>query len=397
MLHAIGGQSADYTPCSFMLFFGLYDTCRTELSFVKRQVELGLDAFVHVGHLNHALHGYGALSPEVKVQEWIEAPDGARVFCRRLDTPNGALTAKVKQLDGWPTKTDFPLMKDWLVPRSTEFLVKPEEDLEKVRYVLGPFKDADIHALKEEAAAAGKIAEKYGLLQVGGYKGYTKPGPSGVQVDPGVMGCDAMAWLSGFEMIMVLSLTRPEIVKEYAQIIHQWNLKQIEIYLDVTAADLIIRRGWYETTEFWTPEAWRQIIRPTLVAEARLIHQAGRKLGYIVTSAYLPLLDDIFASGVDVLIGVDPYQGKGTDLSAVKSKAAERKKALWGGVSGPLTIEQGSAEGIERAVRNALSVLGRGGGFILSPVDNVSDYRAPARRNVQSFVDSWKKLRSEYA
>jgi len=395
MLQAIGGESGDYTPCSFMLFFSLYRTCRTELSFVSRQVEMGLDAFVHVGHLNHTLHGYGALSPEVKVDEWVEASDGARVFCRRLETPRGPLTAKVKQVDRWPTKKDFPLMKDWLVPRSGEFLIKPEEDLERLGYVLGPFKDADIHALKEEAAAARKIAEKHGLLQVGGYKGYTKPGPSGVQVDPGVMGCDAMAWLSGFETIMVLSLTRPEIVREYAQIIHQWNLKQIGIYLDVTAADLIIRRGWYETTEFWTPEAWRQIILPTLEAEGRLIHQAGKKFGYIVTSAYLPLLDDIFASGVDVLIGVDPCEGKGTDLSAVKSKAAAKKKALWGGVSGPLTIEQGSAEGIECAVRSALSVLGKGGGFILSPVDNVSENSARTRRNVQEFIGSWKKLRSQ--
>ena len=75
----------------------------------------------------------------------------------------------------------------------------------------------------------------------------------GLQVDPGVMGCDAMAWLSGFETVMVLSLTRPDLIEEYAQIIHRWNLKQIEVYLDETEAELIVRRGWYETTEFWTP------------------------------------------------------------------------------------------------------------------------------------------------
>jgi len=207
------------------------------------------------------------------------------------------------------------------------------------------------------------------------------------------MGCDAMAWLSGFETIMVLSLTRPDIVKEYAQIIHQWNMKQIEIYLDVTGADLIIRRGWYETTEFWTPEAYRQTILPTLREESKLVHQAGKKLGYIITSAYLPLLDDIFASGVDVLIGIDPCEGKGTDLSAVKTKAREKKKAIWGGVSGPLTIENGSPNEIEIAVRDALSVLGKDGGFILSPVDNVSENSAAAWRNVQVFIDSWKKFR----
>ncbi len=29
-------------------------------------------------------------------------------------------------------------MKDWIVPRMEEPLVKPEQDLEKVRYLFGP-------------------------------------------------------------------------------------------------------------------------------------------------------------------------------------------------------------------------------------------------------------------
>ena len=143
-----------------------------------------------------------------------------------------------------------------------------EEDLEKVKYIFGPFKDEDIKQLREEAGQAKKIAEKYNLIQVGGWKGWVNPG---LQVDPGVMGCDAMAWLSGFEDIMILSLTNPDIVIEYCNIIHEWNMKQIEIYLDVTDADLIIRRAWYETTEFWTPQAYKSIIAPILKKEVDLI------------------------------------------------------------------------------------------------------------------------------
>ena len=392
MLASLEMREVDYVPCSFMLFFNLYERCGTAKEYVERQLELGLDPFVHVGHLNHTMHLYGALHPEVKHHDWVEKRGEARYFCRRLDTPAGPLTGRVRQREDWPTKDDFPLFSDWIVPRAEEVLVKPEEDLEKIKYIFGPFKDEDIKKLREEAYEAKKNAKAYHLLQVGGWKGSVKPG---LQVDPGVMGCDAMAWLSGYENIMILSLTRPEIIKEYANIIHEWNLRQITIYLDVTDADLIIRRGWYETAEFWTPDAFREIIAPTIKKEAELVHQAGKKYGYIITSAFLPILEDILDSDIDVLIGLDPLEGKGTDLPEVKKIFSARRKALWGGVSGALTVELGTEEETAEAVREALEVFGTKGGFILSPVDNVRENTERAWKNTHAFIEAWKKYRND--
>ncbi len=390
MLAAFEYRDADYAPCSFMLFFNLYERCRSDAEFVEKQVEMGLDACVHVGHLNPTLHRYGGVAPGVTWKEWVEEQAGERVLCRRIDTPAGPLTSRVRQRDGWPTPQDFPLYKDWLVPRFEEILVKPERDLDKLPFLFGPIRDADIRRLRVEARQAAALARRHGLLLTGGWKGTVCPG---LQVDPGVMGADAMAWLSGFETVMVLSLTRPELIREYAEIIHRWNLKQIEVYLAETEADLIIRRGWYETTEFWSPAAWRQVIAPGLKREAELVHQAGRKLGYIITSAFLPLLDDILAAGVDVLIGLDPEEGKGSGLAAIKERCRRARRALWGGVSGAVTVERGSEEETEAAVRRALEVLGDGGGFILSPVDNVREDTENAWRNTRRLIEAWKRYR----
>lgn len=391
MLATLAGEKADYVPCSFMLFHNLYQKCTSDRQYVEKQLEMGLDAFVHVGHLDHTMHLTGALHPEVEYRQWVEEEDGIKYFCRRLDTPAGPLTGRVRQREGWPTEDDFPIFNDWIVPRAEEVLVKPERDLEKVRYVFGPFRKSDIDALRQEAGAAKKIAEERGLLLVGGWKGNVKPG---LHLDPGVMGCDAMSWLSGIVDVMVLSLTQPAIIKEYANIIHEWNMRQIEIYLDVTDANLIIRRGWYESTEFWTPAAYRDIIAPTLKSEAELVHQAGRKYGYIITAAFLPILDDILDAGVDVLIGLDPKEGKGTELPVVKEKFAEKKRAIWGGVSGPLTVECGTAKDTEEAVVEALDILGKDGGFVLSPVDNVREDTENAWANTRVFIDTWEKHRS---
>jgi hypothetical protein len=393
MLSALECGTVDYVPCSFMIFYNLYQKCKTEQEYVEEQLKLGMDAFVHVGLLNHSLHLYGALHPEVKVTEWVEEKEGVKYFCRRLDTPKGPLSCRVKQWDDWPQENDFQLMNDWIVPRAEEVLVKPEKDIEKIRYLFGPFKDSDIAVLREEAKRAKKLADKYGLLQVGGWKGSVRPG---IYVDPGVMVCDAIAWLSGYEEIMVLSVTKSDLIKEYISIIHEWNMKQIEIYLDVTDADLIIRRAWYETTEFWAPHTYRDIILPTLKRECDLVHQAGKKYGYIITSAFLPLLDDILSSGVDVLIGLDPEEGKGTDLEAVKKIFSREGRAIWGGVSGAVTVEAGSEKETEEAVIRALSVLGKGGGLILSPVDNVREDTENAWRNTHRLIQTWKDRRADF-
>ena len=383
-------REVDYVPCSFMIFFNLYNRCKTEREFVERQLELGLDAYTHAGRLKHSFH------PDVKYSEWVEEKDGGKIFCRRIDTPKGPLTGRVRQTEGWPREGHFPIFNDYITGRAEEILVKPEEDLEKLKYFFGPSRDEDIQALRDSATEAKKVADQHQLLQVGGWKAGAGPGMDGGGIgdsDGGVMGCDCMAWLSGYEEVMTLSLLKPEVIKEYVNIIHNWNMRQIEIYLDVTDADIIMRRAWYETTEFWTPESYKEIIAPTIRKEAELVHQAGRKYGYIITSAFLPLLDHILNADIDVLIGIDPEQGKGTELDIVKEKFLSRKKALWGGVSGAITVELGTEKNTADAVVGALKVLGRGGGFILSPVDNIREDTENAGRNTHVFIDTWKKYR----
>ena len=50
----------------------------------------------------------------------------------------------------------------------------------------------------------------------------------------------------------------------------------------------------------------------------------------------------------------------------------------------------------EEAVVEALSVLGKKGGFILSPVDNVREDTGNAWRNTKTFVQTWKNYRGKF-
>jgi uroporphyrinogen decarboxylase len=180
---------------------------------------------------------------------------------------------------------------------------------------------------------------------------------------------------------------QPEFVHEMLDIIAVWNRRRMEVLLDF-GVDLYIKRAWYENCDFWSPTTYREFIYPTLKADTEMAHQAGAKFGYIITSNCMPLLDMFAEAGVDVLIGVDPGQW---DLTGTKQKLGG-KVCLWGGVNGHLTVEQGAAEEVREEVRVAMSTLAPGGGFILSPVDNVRENTPQAQDNVQALIDEWHQL-----
>jgi hypothetical protein len=66
--------------------------------------------------------------------------------------------------------------------------------------------------------------------------------------------------------------------------------------------------------------------------------------------------------------------------------------ALWGGVSGAVTVERGAENEIRSAIRQAVNTLGPDG-FILSPVDNITVDEPQTWRNVDIFIDEWRKCR----
>ncbi|MBN1422811.1 MAG: hypothetical protein JXP34_28805 [Planctomycetes bacterium] len=369
MLAAIERRQPDRVPCSFMIFAALRRRAAGEEALIREGLALGLDMTVHAGDLPIAF------DPGVRARTVKETRASEDLLRKIYETPEGTLEAVVRPGRAWPHGDEVPLCSDFLTPRSEKFLVGRRADLAPLRYLFAPPSADAIARFRERARGLRELARDRGLLFAGGW------GRGG---QPGVMGMDAGAWLCGLENLVFLAADDPEFVAGFAAIIGSWTRAAIAVYLDA-GVELIIKRAWYETTDFWTPEAYRRFILPTLREEVRLAHEGGARFGLITTSAYLPILPDIIGAGVDVLIGVDPIQGKGTDPAAVK-RAAAGAIALWGGVNGFITVERGTPEEVEIAVRDAIRTLGPDGGFILSPVDNVRDDSPRAWENVRAFI-----------
>jgi len=384
MLAAIDGARGAPVPCSFMIFRALRGKCKDEFEFAQRQMELGLDARVQVEDFPVRF------SPEVGIEEWAENGLLHRVY----ETPAGTLTATVKHTEDWPYGTSIPVFDDWFTPRAVEFPVTGPQDLPALRCLLAPAREDDVADFRAQAGARREFADDHGLLFTGGWKSQRFiPTEDKLLIgDNGVTGTiiDTLMWLCGGTEPLMWAYDRPDFLRELIGMVEEWNRERLAIHLE-TGVQLVMRRAWYEGTEFWSPKLFSEFILPGLKKDAALAHQAGARLGYIITSGVTAIADLIVESGADVMVGVDPGEGKGTTLAQVRDLLGGRI-GLWGGVSGPLVVEEGTEEEVRKAVEEAMEALTPTGRFILCPVDNVRADTEKAWRNVRVFIDTWKSL-----
>lgn len=384
MLAAMACEQPDHAPCCFMIFTALQDKTADQYDFVRGQIDLGLDAMVQLyarqpepsweWYEHRDLLGLPVrYHPEVSVRESRTATTGGATVLRKdYETPAGTLSLEIEVSDDWPHGHHIPFLDDFIIPRARKRLIAEPADLEALAYLLQPPTMEDLEAFREGAAREHAFAHEHGLAAAGGWG----------------VGADMAFWLCGIQEFLLATVDRPEFAAAVLDAIGEWNRARMSQML-AAGCDLFVRRAWYESTDFWSPALYERFLLPALREEVELAHEAGAKFGYIMTTGVMPLLDMIVDAGVDVLVGVDPIQGKGTDMAEMRRRAGG-KMALWGGVNGFLTVELGEEAEVRAAVRKAMEELGEGG-FILSPVDNVTADTPKAWANVRAMIDEWRK------
>lgn len=244
--------------------------------------------------------------------------------------------------------------------------------LEALRYLLAPPTGEDIAGFREHARRVQTLAAERDLLTVGTYS---------------TVG-DLAAWLGGLQELAMLTVDAPDFLQQFLDVIEEWNRCCVDLALE-EGVDLLLRRAWYENANFWSPSSYRRFLLPGLQQDVEMAHQAGAKFGLRMSCASMPLLETVMEAGVDVLMGVDPAQDRMMDLSALKRQVAGRM-CVWGGVCGYLTVECGTPDDIAAEVRQAISVLAPGGGFILGPETNVRADTPRAWENVRTLIRVWR-------
>jgi len=185
----------------------------------------------------------------------------------------------------------------------------------------------------------------------------------------------------------------PASLERYVGIVSRWNGARLEIQAEA-GVDLIIRRGWYEGCDFWSPSLYRRFLLPPFRREIEFLHAAGILVSYSMNSGAVPLLDSFLELGFDILSNIDPLI-PGTDVTKIKQKIGGRI-ALYGGVNNFSVIEQGEPEAVRKATFEAVALMGEGGGCILGPGDTLDCLLAfgeRTERNFHAMIEAWRQSR----
>jgi uroporphyrinogen-III decarboxylase len=328
-------------------------------------MNLGVDAGISIAPPLHSLK-------RIEIKTWREDPPGERypVLHKEYRTPRGTLRQVVRKTEDYGS--NIGLMSDHNVPasRSMTYLVESEENLEALEYLLRTPDDEELRGYRQETRALKAFCDAHGIFLSGYLSGVGDP----------------LIWFSGVERSVTASLDDPGFMERYVAIVEKWNRARLALLLEA-GADIIVRRGWYESTDFWSPTLYRQFLHAPLKGDIELAHQSGALFTYVMNSGAMPLLDQFNDLGFDIYSNIDPATPF-MDLDAIKKKVGARI-TLCGGVNNNLILERGTEKQVRRAVQEAVEKLGPEG-FILAPGDSILATNDKAVHNFYVMIAAWK-------
>ena len=149
--------------------------------------------------------------------------------------------------------------------------------------------------------------------------------------------------------------------------------------LAFTADDIAGQKGLLMSLEMW-----EQSLKPYHVRLNKAIHEFGVKVIYHTDGAVTDAVDGLIDMGIDVLQALQ-FSARGMDPHTLKERFGDRL-CFEGGVSVQTTLPFGTVEGVRNEVKELVSVLGKGGGYILGPSHAVQAGTPP--ENVVAMFDA---------
>jgi hypothetical protein len=299
------------------------------------------------------------------------------VLVREYDTPDGTLRHTVRrtgeeQAAGWVIQPDHvPLLEDFNISRAVQHLVRSPEDIRKVSWLFREPGPVERRWFQERMAQVGRFARDRQVM-VQAWSAF---------------GIDAAVWMAGAEGAVMLWMEHRDAFLELLHLIQTADRARTELALQQDV-DMVVARGWYGTTNFWSPRIFRDCFLPGIAELAALAHARGKLFGYVMTTGVMALGPDLIDAGVDLLYYVDPVQDH-VDLAQAAARFGG-KMAVAGGINSGVTLGQGSPEEIRAAVRQALTAFGNEGGFILCPVDAL--FPDTSADSVEIMIQAWQEF-----
>lgn len=403
ILAALNGQPADHTPLTTWCF-GL--RAPEELTWETEGIPRDYWYSLRMEHLHTTRVPWTLEDDFRRVQAWAELgvddlldvsipwgtdpevthtdrvlPAGQQgpypVLVREYETPSGALRHAVRQTEpeppGWPIQPQcVPLIEDFNIPRAVEHAVSSPADLGPLRHLF---------------AAPGAAEREWFAKRMHRVSDFSRAQGTAIQAWS-AFGMDGVVWFTGTEGAIMMALDAPAAFGELVELVAATDYARTELALTSPEVDLVVMRGWYSSTDFWSPTLFDRFVFPSVRELADLVHRHGRKFGYVMTTGVEKLGPRLADAGVDLLYFVDPVQD-GVDLAWAARELAPRMTLVGG--TNALSVGSGDPSRVRREVQHALATLGPTNRFILHPVDAL--FPDTPWEGVETLVEAWQKAR----
>jgi uroporphyrinogen decarboxylase len=139
-----------------------------------------------------------------------------------------------------------------------------------------------------------------------------------------------------------------------------------------------------QNTLIISPKMYREIIKPRHKKMVEFIKTKANALtAYHTCGSVFELIPDIYEIGVDVL---NPIQTSAKDMNIEIIKSEYGKYlSFWGAIDVQKTLPFGTEKEVRETVKQTISILGNGGGYLLAPAHNIQA-KTPAE-NIHAVYD----------
>ena len=320
-----------------------------------------------------------SMDPAVTWRDSVdETADVYPVMTREYSTPAGDALHAVSRTgeamsEGWVVQPDHvPLFEDFNIPRGVRHLVSGPDDVERLGHLYtGP----------------DPAAEKWFAERMKKVSSFSEEHGAAVQAWS-AFGMDAVVWFTGVENAVLLALDHPDSFRRLVEIIDLADACRTRLAASNPGVDIVVQRGWYSSTDFWSPTLFDRFLFAGIKHNAEIAHSEGKKFGYVMTTGVEILGPRLAEAGVDVLYFADPIQDS-VDLASLRDAVGSRMTLVGG--TNSLSLSADNQHRIDSEVKKAIDILGPPNRFILHPVDAI--FPDTPEDGVKRLVDAWMKYR----
>jgi hypothetical protein len=319
-----------------------------------------------------------SIDPEVTWEDTRHEEGGETVLTREYQTPSGPLRHEIRQTGedpgpGWVVQPDHvPLIEDYNIPRGIKHAVASPADVTAVRHLF---------------RAPDGTAQRWFAERMAAVKAFADANDVPVQAWS-AFGMDGIVWMTGVQGAVLMAMDEPQAFGQLIDIVAEADYERTRLAASTPGVDMVIERGWYSSTDFWSPRLFDQFVYPHVKELATLAHEHGVKFGYTMTTGVEILGQRLADAGVDVLYFVDPVQD-GLPLERARDLLSDRMTLVGG--TNALSLGSGDWERLDGEIRRAIEILGPTNRFILHPVDGV--FPDTPWEGIEQMIASWHKYR----